>query len=365
MRLAILSHGIYPDAFGGVHVAVFKFAKFLQKKPVKVALLLNDVKNPNLEMIKDLKIYPAAGGHKRFISPVLHLISFFYNLVKLRPDVIFVLGIFSFTLVGTIYAKLFQKKIIVRSEGLDIELIPNFIDLFMKKLICEHTDQVLSVSYEHLPHILRFNPKNYPRILMNGADPQNIDLRKKEEKDHFLLLFVGRLDAVKNLGTLLQAFQKVMDQRGRLKKEIHLTLCGDGPERGKLEQMTKNLSILKQVNFSGFLKHEELNLLYEKADIFVLPSVTEGFPLVIAEALSFGCPIVCSALPNLTKVLVENENCLFFNPPTSSDELAHKVFSLLSDDNLRKKLEINNIQLSKKFTWETIGEELWKILINL
>jgi D-inositol-3-phosphate glycosyltransferase len=104
-----------------------------------------------------------------------------------------------------------------------------------------------------------------------------------------LVLFVGRLDPVKALPDLLLAFA-ILSERS----ECRLVLVGDGPERNRLRQLAGRLRIVDKVQFVGPKPRREVASWMSAADLLVLPSVSEGFGLVLAESIACGRPVVAT-----------------------------------------------------------------------
>lgn len=103
-----------------------------------------------------------------------------------------------------------------------------------------------------------------------------------------IILYVGRLDAVKQPWHAIKAFAKVKEQI----QTAELWLAGDGPEQGKLKQLIKKLNLEDSVKLLGFVK--DVNALYDEAKVFVMTSKSEAFPCVLVETLGHGVPAVIS-----------------------------------------------------------------------
>jgi glycosyltransferase involved in cell wall biosynthesis len=146
-----------------------------------------------------------------------------------------------------------------------------------------------------------------------------------------VVLFVGRLRAYKGLAHLLHAMTRV---------EANLAIVGDGPERRRLEALSRRLGIAHRVHFSGHLADELLPAAYQAADLFVLPShlPSEAFGLVMVEAMASGLPVVCTELGTGTSVVVQDGETGLVVPPADPDALAQACNRLLSDDGLRQQL---------------------------
>ena len=140
---------------------------------------------------------------------------------------------------------------------------------------------------------------------------------------HPVFLYVGRLIRLKGLQELLQAWSRFRQTEG---PKGTLLLVGDGPERGPLESMARELQ-LSNVLFTGAIPYEDTALYYSLADIFVMPSLEDKWSLVVPEAMSCGLPILCSIYNGCWPELVrEGENGWVFDPQ-KPEELA-RLFSL-------------------------------------
>jgi len=147
------------------------------------------------------------------------------------------------------------------------------------------------------------------------------------------IIFVGRLARQKNLECLIKAVDK-----SKHKKIIKIVFIGEGPEKEKLQALAKNLNI--NLNISPFRPLEDLPKVYQESDIFVLPSVIEGHPKVILEAMACGLPVIATRVEGITEILQDNYNGLLSKPNDESD-LSDKIDKLISDKPLAEKV-INN-----------------------
>lgn len=139
-----------------------------------------------------------------------------------------------------------------------------------------------------------------------------------------LLLYVGRLDPEKGLLDLLQAYAEIKQEM----KGLGLVLCGDGSQRETLEAFCRQKA-LKDIFFAGFLSREELSVYYGISDLFVLPSHTEPWGLVVNEAMSCGLPVLCSKKAGAADDLIMNGENGYVFEPGDIPELAGLVKNLL------------------------------------
>lgn len=119
----------------------------------------------------------------------------------------------------------------------------------------------------------------------------------KLPKPGFTLLYIGRLEPVKNLGHLLEAFRRALDRFGNL----HLWIVGDGTERARLVEISTNLHLQDNVTFWG--QQMDVAPFLLSADAFVMSSVSEGLPMSLLQALSVGLPAVVTDVGGMGEVV--------------------------------------------------------------
>lgn len=138
--------------------------------------------------------------------------------------------------------------------------------------------------------------------------------------------FVGRLDAVKGVPLLLEAFATVRARH----PDARLTIAGDGPARARLEARTLALGLSGVVRFAGYLDEPAVARLLESADMLVLPSFAEGLPVVLMEAFASRIPVIATQVAGVPE-LVQDGISGFIVPPGDVDSLADRLDRLLSD----------------------------------
>lgn len=128
-----------------------------------------------------------------------------------------------------------------------------------------------------------------------------VALAQKDFSGKLDFCFVGRLEDAKGVRRMLEAFRSVSSERIGA---IHLV--GDGPQRREYEQLAANLPY--QILFHGFLDRTAINSIYAQSHIFLLPSDSEGFPKVLAEAMSFGCVPLVSDVSSIPQYIQDGKN---------------------------------------------------------
>ena len=212
------------------------------------------------------------------VRRLLYMLSVVKILLTYQPAVILIFEVFDYVPPALLYAKIFRKKVIIVTES-----VFSF-RYFLSKFIYHYADQVLCASPTHIPIVKQFSPKRDPILLLNGTHAEPIDLVARSNKNYFQILSVGRLSPEKNLPTLIRSLSLLVQERSKLPKEIKLVIVGEGLEEGNLKQLVHELALEDYVYFLGKVSYDRKKEEYAAADVFVLPSFFEGFPLVIAEA---------------------------------------------------------------------------------
>ncbi|MDQ2072861.1 glycosyltransferase [Haloarcula sp. H-GB4] len=172
------------------------------------------------------------------------------------------------------------------------------------------------------------------------------------------LLYVGRLSEEKAIDDLLRVFRR-LNMRG---DTVHLHIVGSGPSATQLKQLAAQLGVTDAVTFHGFIpKGPDLWAYYDDADIFVLPSRTEGLPRVIAEAMARGLPVVTTAVGGLPELINHGRNGMLVDP-RNVDALMDTIETVRGDADLRSRLAKEGQKTAAQLTFEANRQRLLEIL---
>jgi glycosyltransferase involved in cell wall biosynthesis len=148
--------------------------------------------------------------------------------------------------------------------------------------------QIVICVSEAMAEVVRpLLPSTDVRVIANGFDDSLFRVATAERD--LGILFVGLLVPVKNVDLLLRAYARVREQVG-----VPLTIVGDGILRSGLAELAVELGVADSVHFLGYRSRVEVASLMQRARVLALPSFSEGYPLVVAEALACGTPVVAS-----------------------------------------------------------------------
>jgi len=230
--------------------------------------------------------------------------------------------------------------------------------------------KIIAVSQATKDDILKFYPKIREKkieVIYEGvsAFPSKNDfnydfLLKKYHLPKPYLLYFGAAYPHKNLKRLLRSFKIILE---KYQKNIFLALGGkEDFFYRRLKNYAKDLGLSKKIFFLGFVPDEDMPLIYKNALAYIFPSLKEGFGLPVLEAMSFGLPVVCSNLSSLPEIA--GEAALYFNP-YREDEIAEKIYLLISNEQLRQKLIERGKERIKKFNWRDCAENTLNIYKSL
>ncbi len=222
----------------------------------------------------------------------------------------------------------------------------------------EESDAIIRVNKKDIPLICRYgvDPSKICSIA-NGYDPakfhpvdkklarQSLDL----PMDSKIVLNVGSLYEVKGQKYLVTAIKDIVKDRD----DIICYIGGTGPLKNDLEQQITSLNLQEHIKLAGLILHEQLNLWMNACDLFVLPSLNEGNPTVMFEALGCGKPFVGTKVGGIPEIITSDDYGLLVDP-ANPNELREKIIEALDKDWDSEKILV----YAKRFTWENIAKEI-------
>ncbi|MFA5049577.1 MAG: glycosyltransferase family 4 protein [Candidatus Micrarchaeia archaeon] len=348
MRICMIVED-YPQNGGGGGIFVQELSKELIKN--NEIVVISRGKKDRQQKEGKITIMRFAG------SRVIFLLKAVNYLIKLKPfDIYHAHGVFC----GLIAKKvqMFKKKpIILHVHGFRNEEITGFVKYNIQNgLIKLDYDRIISVDEESRKKMIELGiPKNRITTIPCGINTSKFKPpKKKKNNKNKTFLFVGRLEKVKNIGLLLEAFKELKCEG----LEPVLWIVGTGSLEWKLKNYCKK-NKLDKVKFFGEILHEKLPVVYQKADFFVLPSKSEGMPLSLLEGIACGLPLIVSDIPNLREIINKSKSGLTFKNGDLED-LKEKIKKLISAN----KKEIDKLKkngrkyVENNFSWENTEEKI-------
>jgi len=172
------------------------------------------------------------------------------------------------------------------------------------------------------------------------------EMKNKYNLPEEFILYVGRMDARKNIEGLLRTFS--IFKRATRRKEKLVLAGGNGNYTDRIGKLTRRLGIEGNVILTGYIPEEDLPAVYNCSRLFVSLSFYEGFGLSPLEAMACGIPVMVSEIPAFSEVL--GDAAVMVNP--GREELAaQKIAEILESESLYKEMSVKGLNQAKKFSW--------------
>jgi glycosyltransferase involved in cell wall biosynthesis len=172
-----------------------------------------------------------------------------------------------------------------------------------------------------------------------------------------MLVAMGRLVYVKGFDLLLRAFAKLKDKRA----DWELTILGEGPLRAELESLRDELGLANTVTFPGTVTNPDHFL--SQADLFVMSSRVEGFPMALCEAMASGLPVICTEYSSGPREIITDEFDGLLVPSEDVTALANAMDRLMGDALTRKRFGLNAVAVAERFSIRRVMG-LWEEILN-
>lgn len=215
------------------------------------------------------------------------------------------------------------------------------------------------------------NPEIFSKISVvhNGFNQEkfkiNLDRDKiktvlnKHELTKPYIFYLGRIERKKNIPRLIEAFSQVV----KFNPEVQLVLTGDASYGfDEVKYLISEFGLDDKVIKTGWVEEDDLPYLYAGSEMFVFPSLYEGFGIPLIEAMACGVPVCCSNAPAITEVV---DGAAYAFDSQNSIDMAEKMSRILNDRNLKTELIQKGLEQAKKFSWHQSAKETLEILINL
>lgn len=184
--------------------------------------------------------------------------------------------------------------------------------------------------------------------------------------DHQMVLFVGRIEPLKGIDTLLRAMALVTRNYPNWQERLCVCVIGGDPsdnpehvneEMARLKQLRNELGIGDLVVFMGAQDQDTLNVHYSAAAMVIMPSHYESFGMVALEAMACGTPVIASKVGGLT-FTVQGGVTGFLVPERDPQALADKISLLLHDAELRQRLGAQAAQRARRYSWPIVADQI-------
>ena len=350
-RLLVISHG-FPPYYGGAEHAAGCLARAAVKSGRwTVDVLTSDIggRLPAREEWAGVSVIRVPARKREWKHhTVPELLSFMHSATRRleiqRPDLILA----HFTIPGgevaRIWARRFGVPYAVVMHGSDVPGGENarFRALYpivkpWVRRVWRGAAAVLAVSESLRVLALRTWPGGHIDIVPNGVDVDLFHpatLPDRPEQNNIVIVTVARLVEIKGIHYLIDALALMPDN---VRSRIRLRLFGTGSQEGRLRHQAQAAGVEAQVEFGGLAPYSQIPDILRSADVFALPSLQEGLPLSLLEAMATGLPVVTTPVGGIPDVIRDGVNGLMV-PCRSAVALRDALVRLAGDPRLRAQL---------------------------
>ena len=195
------------------------------------------------------------------------------------------------------------------------------------------------------------------RVISNGIDLDGFSSAKIfNDKDHTVILSVGRLTEAKNYHTAIKAFS-ILHSSSRT--ELKYVIAGSGNLESELKELAAELGVFSNIEFPGDVK--DIPDLMHGADIFFMPSAREGFGIAAVEAMASGLPVVASDVPGIGDVVGRDGSCGTLVNPHSPREMAEALSNLIDNQDSARKMGLCGLKRVSLFNIESTIDEYLRL----
>jgi glycosyltransferase involved in cell wall biosynthesis len=255
----------------------------------------------------------------------------------------------------------------VYHHKLNIKPIVRFYEK-MEKAIFKNAKYCHAISYHLEKHLLKYGPKA-TIVIPNGVDtkkfvpdPDKLSTRKKLGFDaENLIVCVSRLEHKNGTHDLIAAAKLLNEEI----KDFKIVVCGSGSQKEELQKMIEEYGLKDKIFLLGSVLYDKIPQYVAAGDIFIRPSLAEGFGNVFVEAMSAGAAVIGTPVGGIPDFLKDNINGLFCEPGNPED-IKEKIKKLITDKNLAQKVINGGIKTAREeYDWVGIAQRVRNMYFNV
>jgi glycosyltransferase involved in cell wall biosynthesis len=349
MKITILVNLFPPKWLAGTEIATYHMAEHLAQRGHEVHVITSlDEGLPEVSCERGFHIHRLPRIEIRFIGGLVFWADIIRELRKIKPDIVHAQSLI-IGMPALFSNKLLKIPYVIYGRGSDVYL-PGWLTKLTAKTILKNASAVIALT-EHMKGAMQALYSRDVVVVPNGINLGKDTGRQSEGGNPGKrVLFVGRLHPVKGIRYLLGAMSIVhRDMPG-----AKLILVGDGEERELLESLTDSLGLRECVEFAGRVPHERVQDYMNQAEVFVLPSLSEGFPVTILEAMACGLPVVATRVGGIPDILEDGTNGYLVDA-MNQEQIAEALLKFLRDEELWKGVSDKNREAAEKYRWDTVA----------
>ncbi|MEM3365814.1 MAG: glycosyltransferase family 4 protein [Candidatus Methanomethyliaceae archaeon] len=360
MKVALCSDYFYPK-IGGITTHIENLAKSLEERGHNVIIITRKAKFDDKEHgLNVIRIESFFKSSRTLDLP--NTLKIEKILKNETPDVIHAHHAFSpLSLFSLSIGKKLGIKTVLTNHSIqflhDFDAIwkPSSILLFPITQLINNADHIIAVSHVAAHFMRYFTPKNI-EVIPNGVNVNDFAPVTKEF-DGKSILYVGRLVYRKGLHKLLRIMEYITHEN----REAYLTIAGSGNLSPFLKAMIRTLNLGENITIKEKPTKSELIKLYQKANVFVMPSIYgESFGIVLLEAMASKTPVVAADQGGISEI-IKNEETGLLVKRGEIEKMAEKIITLLNNKRYCEEISERAFQKVRNYDWGIITERIEKV----
>jgi len=362
-RVLLVTNEYPPDAIRGTATATRFLAEELNARGLSVAVVVNTrLRAPAREEtggISVSRLRPLGLPATRMAQRAAFLVSV---ARRFRPDVIQGQSL-SCGFLALLAGRCLGIPAVTYVQGQDLYLAGRWARQTYVRWALAYSDGVVTVTDDLRSRALALSgrqghviPHGLKLRVEHDLEPAAARAALDLPRDVPLVLFVGRLLALKGVHHLIRAMAEV----GARCPDARLVVVGGGEELPSLTRVVGDLGLADRVRFVGERSHEDVIRFMRAADVFVLPSLTEAFGVVLLEAMSCGLPVVASNVDGIPSLVSDGQNG-FLVPAGDEGALAYAIARVLTEPEERAVFARTNVQKAMTYAWPGIAERFLRL----
>jgi glycosyltransferase involved in cell wall biosynthesis len=358
LKILRVTNDLYPDVVGGIPLHAHHLCRDLSRRGHYTTVLTCSRSNHGHDEIEGYNVI----YHKIFCSPLGNSFSpsIFRTLLKIKDDYDLIHAhchLFFSTIMASLIRRIGSPPLIITTHGIMSASAPDWFNMLYIKTIGKWTlksaDKIIcytEMEKDKLANMLKIDSEKIS-VIPNGVDTDlfhpNPDIEKHSNQSNAItILWVGRFVRGKGVKYMIQAAKILIKEVPDLK----ILLVGDGPLKGEIEGLIEKFDLKKNVIIKENISNENMPEVYQKSDICVLPSLNEGVPKTLLEAMACGKPVVISEFPHLAD-MTKNAGLMF--PKGDVHALVDNIIRLIRDKELAKELgNSGRKKIVEEHSWE-------------
>lgn len=365
MKIAIIADLFPPRWIGGTEIATYNTAKSLAARGHEVHIItaldeeLDPVSRVDGFTIHRLPLIKTPRCRVN-IGYIIWWGSVFRVIKGIKPDIVHVQDL-QRGVPAYLAKKILGIPFVVWGQGDDV-YGTWFGKSVIAPLVLMHAATVIALSEQMKKVMIAIAPCKVS-IVPNGifldqfrSQQERDDLKERDTKT---IIFVGRLREVKGVRYLIDAMKIIH----AADPEVKLIIIGEGEERQLIERRIIEYGLEHCITLTGAIPNEEVSTFLATSDIFLLPSLSEGFGIVIIEAMAAGLPIIASRVGGIPDLITDGKEG-FLVEPKNPQQIAERVLYLINEEFLRKEISLKNRSIAEKYDWSLITQQLEEIYKN-